>query len=226
MPIPDSVDKFPRRLARDQAYETLQEWIVDGILKPGEKVRDMDLAEAIGISRTPVREALLRLEEKGLVHFSPNRSITVSLIEVGQAYDLYPIMSSLECLGLDLTRRRRGKVDIKAMIDANQRFDRALSKGDAVEASRADHDFHHVLIRDSGNAELVQMLNDLKVKLRRLEVAYFGGNPVADRSASEHKQILEALQAGDYERAARGIETNWDNGFRRFLEHADGTVVG
>jgi DNA-binding GntR family transcriptional regulator len=98
-----------------------------------------------------------------------------------------------------------------------------LDNGYGVEASKADRDFHQVFLDRSDNPELVHIVDDLKAKLRRLEVAYFEGCMVADRSVREHEQIIEALTAGDVEAASDAVEINWRGSLARFLKQLDNT---
>lgn len=219
MPLPDSIRRIERPLVRERVYVTLRDWIVEGALKPNEKMRDADLAVRLGVSRTPVREALQRLEDEGLVRTAPNRWTRVSPSDVGDARRLYPLIWSLEALAVRSAGAHVDRTDLHEMAASNQRLARALKEKDAVTASAADHDFHFVLIRRSENPELIKILEDLKVKLRRLEVAYFQGRIVAERSVTEHKSILNALKKRDIESAAECVEANWRNSLERLARH-------
>lgn len=221
MPVPGHTKKLSKTLIREEVYASLRTWILDGTLKPGEKLRDAELAEAMGVSRMPVREAFRRLEDEGLVETAANRWTRVSLVDVEQAKRVYPILVSLESLAVSLAAPRLEKEDIRLMNDANERLRVALREGQAIEASQADRDFHEVLLEKTGNPDLARMVDDLKAKLRRLEVAYFGGSIVADRSVDEHAEILAALEEGDSERAARAVEDNWHRSLRRVLQQLE-----
>jgi DNA-binding GntR family transcriptional regulator len=102
MPLPNSAPKLNRPAVKDEVYAALLEWIVDGTLGPGERVRDKELAEALGVSRTPVREALQRLEDAGLVETSASRWTRVASLDVAQAEQVYPVVWSLETLAVEL----------------------------------------------------------------------------------------------------------------------------
>ena len=208
--------KVNRSLVREEVYATVRGWIVDGTLEPGEKLRDADLAEALGVSRMPVREALRRLEDEGLVQTAANRWTRVVPLDFDEAGDLYPILWSLEVLAISLAKGRLEADDLQAMREANARLERALAAGDAVGASEADYDFHRTLVGRSDNPHLTAMVDGLKVKLRRLDLAYFKGNSLTEQSVAEHQRILEALEVGDYDRAAEWVRTNWEESFERF----------
>lgn len=219
MPVPRQTKKLSKTLMRSEVYADLRAWIIDGTLKPGEKLKDAELAEALGVSRMPVREAFLRLEDEGLVETSANRWTRVSYVDVGQAKRIYPLVIALEKLALSLAIPRLGKAGISKMEDFNDQLSRALKEeGLAVEASEADGKFHAVFVHAADNPELAAILDNLKAKLRRLEVAYFDGCMVADRSVVEHKQLLEALRDGDPDRASEILEANWRGSLDRLVE--------
>lgn len=215
MPVPLHTPRIKRSLIREEAYEALREWIISGILKPGEQLRDQDLAEKLGTSRTPVREALRRLEDEGLVETSINRWTRVSSLDVGEAQRVYPILWTLEPLAMLLAAPGLERPDLEEMARANADLKRALHDNDPLGASRADFEFHDAFVRRSDNPHLIRIIGDLKVKLRRLEVMYFEGHVVAERSIAEHEQILTDLEKGNYEAAAGHVRANWENSLQR-----------
>jgi DNA-binding GntR family transcriptional regulator len=216
MPVPEVEPKRRRTLARDTAYADLREWILDGTLAPMERLHDLALAERLGLSRTPVREALQRLEDEGLVETSPNRWTRVAPLDPAIANDLYPIIWQLETLALELAAFQLDDAELEQMERANQRLVDALAAGDAVAASGADREFHGVYIDLCGNAELIAILQEAKVKLRRLERHYFSRHPSRE-SVAEHTALLTALELGDIAGATAAIEANWRNSQRRLL---------
>lgn len=191
-----------------------------GVLEPGERLRDGSIAESLGVSRTPVREALRRLEDEGLVESSASRWTKVSGLDLAEAVRLYPIVWALEPLALRFAARLEA-AGIERMEAANERLRRAVDESDRVAASEADMDFHKVFTDASDNAELIKMLGDLKTKLFRLEVVYFGGQELAERSIAEHERILDALRDEDYAAAARNVESNWKQSLKRLLDQED-----
>ncbi len=218
MPIPEQVDAVERQFASDRLYAVLRDWIIDGTLRPNERVRDVDIAARFGVSRTPVREALQRLEGDGLVETAPNRWTKISAVNVDDAVSIYPVLGALEALAIRLADADIEPADLSELIDANERLARALHSNGAVRASEEDVSFHRVLIWRGRNAELTRILDDLKVRLRRIEIAYFNLSLVAERSVEEHKAIIDALERGDVEAAAHAVEQNWRGGLQRLLE--------
>jgi DNA-binding GntR family transcriptional regulator len=130
MPIPSTPSAMGRSLLRDGVFRRLRDAIVDGTFAPGEQLRDGDLAEWLGVSRTPVREALLRLATSGLVVASPGRSTTVSVIDVRAVRDARDVIGAMHALAVREMAGRLTHQDIDHMRDANRRFADAVAAGD------------------------------------------------------------------------------------------------
>jgi DNA-binding GntR family transcriptional regulator len=198
----------PRTLLRDEAYARLRDAVLDGTLEPGEQLRDAELSAWLGLSRTPIREALARLEEYGLVESAPNRYTRVAPLDRRDAQDAFQVVAALHALAAVLGVPRVSDRELTAMRGANTDFATALKRGDVDAALEADDRFHAVLVQASANREIVRSLERLTPKVRRLERARFaslGGR----RSAAEHRQIIAACAAADAEAAARAVRDNW-----------------
>lgn len=206
-------------LLRDEVYDRVRDLIVTGELEPGRQLRDADIAQELGVSRTPVREALRRLEDEGLVEMSASRWTRVAELDVTEAERLYPIMWTLENLAISLTESI-GPEDVARLRDANDRLLHALEVHDGVAASQADADFHELIAHASGNQELRRLIRDLKNRVRRLEIFYFGSNVLAERSHEEHQAIIAALAEGNLSDAARISEQNWRGSLDRLRSRA------
>lgn len=217
MPIPTNTGALERPSAREQVHEALRGWIVEGNLKPGERLRDSELAQALGVSRTPVREALQRLEDDGFVETSASRWTKVAEVDRNQAIRVYPIIWDLEHSATLLAAPQLTDEYLDQMNQINRRLGRALEQDASVEASREDLEFHQVLVAASGHPELIVVLEDLKVKLRRVEIAYFGGGPSAGASVAEHDSVLEHLHNGDAYAAADAVVANWQGSLKRLV---------
>lgn len=211
-------EKLQRTFVREEAYFILRDWIVEGKLKPNEKLRDKELAEQLGVSRTPIREALLRLEEEGLVKTKPNSSTVVCPIDIHDAWHLYSIVWTLEKLALAQSFDFITAEHIDLMGKANQRLLKALKEGDCLLAVEADNDFHSVYLQLSHNVELQRILVGVKYKLKRLELYYFEYIQDAHFSYAEHQKIIEAFQKNDLPLALRALEFNWTESFSR-IQH-------
>lgn len=215
MPIPPTAPKRARSLAREDVYWQLSAWIIDGTLQPEELLRDQDIAGQLGVSRTPVREALRRLEDEGFVETALNRWTRVAPLRAAHAAELYPIVEALEILALRLAAPLLTAQDLTALHELDLQLQQALCAGDAGQAVDADTAFHDAWIFRSGNSELQQTLRGLKRKLRRVELAYFHAVTAGQASLEEHAAILAALQTGDTEQAVQAIQDNWRGSLSR-----------
>ncbi len=215
MPIPANSKPINRFSMREEVYNTLLSWIMEGELRPGEKILDKDLAEKMGVSRTPVREALRRLEDKDLVESSANRWTRVAEISLEEPESIYPILWTLEELAVAQAIESLSVPDFNKMEEINLALDRALDAGDPVAASRADAQFHDVYIDRSNNPFLINILHDLKIRYRRVEVTYFAGSACAKDSVTEHHLILEALKSGNLVQVQSMIRSNWKSSLDR-----------
>lgn len=214
MPIPRTAPKLKRPVLREEVYSTLREWIAQGVLEAGEKLKDLELAERLGVSRTPVREALQRLSQEGLVETAKNRWTRVSRLDLRAAERIYPVVSALEVLALELAFPKLTAKDLAAMQKANRKLQKSLQAQQIPEAVDADEAFHERFILRCENPELLGMLQALKLKYRRLEQTYFSGAGVRE-SLDEHGRLLAALEAGDLEGAKKALADNWQGSLRR-----------
>ncbi len=208
--------KIERTFVRHEAYLKLRDWILEGTFPPGMKLRDKDLAEGLGVSRTPVREALLRLEDEGLVQTKPNRSTHVTPIDFHNASHLYSIVWALEELALSQAFGSITEKHLQVMAEANERFLKKLKARDRMAALQADIDFHSVYIKLAQNQELEQIISEIKYKLKRLDLYYFDKIQDAALSYDEHRKIIEALRKKNLPQAMSAVECNWKNSFSRF----------
>lgn len=210
MPIP--VDHAPIRtsLLRDTVHDRLRDAIVDGTLAPGEVVRDTELAAWLGVSRTPVREALLKLGETGLVRAAPGRSTVVAEIDLDEVRAAHAVVASMHRLAVAESVARLTPGHLDRMREANQRFARAIEDGDTSAALAADDDFHAVAVDASGNRALASVLDQFSPVVRRLERRRFASYAGAE-SVALHHRLVEACAAGDVEAAADVAFRTWQN---------------
>jgi DNA-binding GntR family transcriptional regulator len=208
MPIPQT-QSLERPVLRDVVYANLRDWIVQGILQPEEKLKDDDLAKRLGVSRTPVREALMRLEDEGLIETSANRWTKVSSITLKDAELIYPIVARLETLALELAFKNLTKEDFKIMRSINQTFQKATESKKSLDAAKADVAFHQIFIGRCNNLELIRILSELKLKHERLEIAYFGDASLGKHSSKQHLQIVKWLEQENLKEAQKALADNW-----------------
>jgi DNA-binding GntR family transcriptional regulator len=207
-----------RTLAREEAYTRLREWIIDGTLQPGETLRDQAIAAALGVSRTPVREALRRLEDEGFVETALNRWTRVTPLDLEKAAETYAIVEALECLALQLAFDRVTRQDIASLIEANRAMRQAALRQDAARADQADERFHHVWISRASNSELIALLGRLKTRMRRVELAYFDAASRVRQSFREHTSLIRALKNRSLAHATAALHRNWQGSVQRLRE--------
>jgi DNA-binding GntR family transcriptional regulator len=201
---------LPRAPLREQVYEIVLHAIVNGDFPPGGQIRDLDIAESLGVSRTPVREALQRLVDEGLVQTTPGAATRVAPIDAGAVRNIYPIVGALHALAVRLGAERLGPVEVEALADANESFAAAVAERHIAAALAADDAFHAVLLDAAANAELPRTLGRLMPHIRRLQLTQFSSER-GRLSFRQHRDIIAACRRGRFEDAARTVEENWAN---------------
>jgi DNA-binding GntR family transcriptional regulator len=208
MPVPRDAVAIPRSLLRDNAYQSIRDAIVDGTLVPGERLNDADLARWLGVSRTPVREALTRLEESGLVQTKPGRYTMVSPLDVRAARAAQAVVAAMHELAVREAVPHLSRDEIEAMRAANRRFAAALQAGDVAAAITSDDEFHGVAVAASANQAIRAVLGQFTPVLRRLERLRFSSVGGRD-SVAVHQRIIDLSEAGDVQGAATAARENW-----------------
>lgn len=209
MPVPAELGKHQRSLLREQAYVSIRDAIVNGTLTPGEKLRDPELEQWLGISRTPIREAIARLETAGLVQTLPGRSTVVSVIDPQAVRDAQSVAAAMHALAIRIAVPLMGKSDHAAMVRANKDFAAALSAGDPEAAIHADDHFHSIAVDASRNRAIPVALEHVTPVLRRIEFLRFSSLS-GRQSIAQHKRIIEACREGDSDAAAHATQENWE----------------
>ena len=200
MPIPTGSAAVGRSLLRDDVYRRLRDAIVDGAFTPGEQLKDGELAEWLGVSRTPIREALLRLANSGLVVALPGRSTTVTAINAAAVRDARDVIGAMHSLAVRQVAGRLSESDLKRMRDANRRFLKAVKAGDVGAALDADEELHGVPVAALGNGALASVIEQFGPLVRRAERIRFSQDGHA--SGEVHERLIELLEAGEAEPAA------------------------
>lgn len=208
MPLPTARAAERPSSLRDYAYRQLRDAIVTGDLRPGERLRDPELEAWLGVSRTPIREAIARLETAGLVQTRRAKQTVVAPLDARSALAAQRIAAALHELAVRDAVPQLTDADLDAMREANARFAAALDADDVQAAIAADDDFHGVTVRASENPLLPTMLEQVTPLLRRLERARFAS--LAGRgSVADHERIVELCAAGRAEAAGAAARENW-----------------
>jgi DNA-binding GntR family transcriptional regulator len=210
MPVPTSPSPLRPSLLRESVHDRLRDAIVDGTLAPGEVVRDTDLAAWLGVSRTPVREALLRLGDTGLVRSAPGRSTVVAEIDLAEVREAHAVVVAMHRLAVVEAVARLTAADLDRMREANERFAAAIDAGDTDAALTADDEFHRVAVDVSGNRALATVLDQFTPVVRRLERRRFASH-AGTESVDLHARLVEACVSGDEQAAADVAFRTWQN---------------
>ncbi|HWE47981.1 MAG TPA: GntR family transcriptional regulator [Caulobacteraceae bacterium] len=197
-----------RNRARDDVRGLLRDMIVAGELASDARVEEVDLASRIGVSRTPVREALIALEQEGLVRSRPHKGFTVIAADAALVRETYPILGALEIAAMRLAWP--GLRDaVPELSELNRRLGAATSRVAQYECDRA---FHARLTSDCGNARLLGMLERERTRAQRFDGAQKRGTADLTGSCAEHMKVVAALKAGKLEGATAVLQEHWDHG--------------
>jgi DNA-binding GntR family transcriptional regulator len=202
------LEKVPRALMRDEAYERIRRAIIEGELAPGDTLRDGDLATELGLSRAPVRQALTRLAADGLVESKPQSFTRVAPVVSDDVRDALHLVRTLHEFAVRAALPRLTAAHVASMRAANARFAAAIASGEITTAIEADDELHDVPVRVCGNRAVATTLDRYTPLLRRLERARFSTLP-AHRSIQRHDQLIDAIEAGDADEAVRVTSTIW-----------------
>lgn len=188
--------------ARDRAYLDLRYRILTGRLAPGTTLLETDIAGMLGLSRTPVREAVIRLAEEGLVRIRPRHGVTVIDLTLADFRDILEVFSALEVRAVALTAGRPLLPEHRdTLVNLTQRMERATAEGDIARWSDLDDDFHATLVGLCGNSRLQRSIGEYwgqQYRGRRLILPH---RPLPTASDREHRAILAAVLAGDAQAA-------------------------
>lgn len=195
------------RLLRVQVREVLLEWLRSGKLQPGSSFTQSQLAEELGVSRTPLREALLRLEVEGFVESTDGKGFTVAPLRLETAEELYELVGYLESLALQLSPEPDS-----ARLERLRSLDRERSRAKRARIVELGTRWHEQLIGECRNSQLLELLGLARERLYRFEYALMREPEEREISRRQHEAILEALEAGDPERAERLVREHWMHG--------------
>jgi len=187
----------PLAAVRERVREELRERIVTGVLRPGDRLVERDLAEDLGVSRVPVREAIRSLEADGFVVVQSPRRVVVRQLSRVDVEELFDVREALEVLATGLACQRVDPPALRRLKRAVTEAARALAAGNINQAADANVRFHQEIVTLAGNGLLLSMLHQLEDRLRWL----FRQNEDWDRLLHEHRRLYEAIASGDPELA-------------------------
>ena len=220
-----SVDMDEYLPLRDVVFNTLRKAILKGELKPGERLMEIALAERLGVSRTPVREAMRKLELEGLVVMIPRRGAQVANITEKDLNDVLEVRIALENLSIENACARMTEEQLAELKKAGRYFEETIKEGNLVKLAEADVAFHEVIYKASDNRRLKQVLNNLREQIYRYRVEYLKEEETRNVLVKEHEEIYEAIKNRDVKKAQeisfRHIENQREAIIRSIRAEAD-----
>ena len=196
---------------RDVVFKTLRQAILKGELEPGERLMEIQLAERLGVSRTPIREAIRKLELEGLVLMIPRKGAEVAKISESNLRDVLEVRRSLEELAIDLACQRITEEELDELNKAEVDFKAAIENGDAMQIAQTDESFHEIIYNSTKNQKLVQILNNLREQMYRYRLEYIKDADKRQILMVEHEHILKALTLRHIQEAKMAVREQIDN---------------
>lgn len=196
---------------RDVVFNTLRRAILTGELKPGERLMEIHLANRLGVSRTPIREAIRKLELEGLVIMIPRRGAEVAQITEKSLKDVLEVRRALDALCAELACDRISDEEKERLRQACKEFEHATRTGDVTTIAAADVAFHDIIVEATGNKRLIQLINNLSEQMYRYRFEYIKDESGHDNLISEHRMIYESIIRQDKVKAAEAAKLHIDN---------------
>jgi DNA-binding GntR family transcriptional regulator len=204
-----SLSRLPQTTLAEQVYLALRERLLSDEAQPGEYMREVELSEALGVSRTPVREALSRLASEGFLERVPQRGVRVPERPFRDQLELFPIVSALEMLAGELALPQLGEKEIARLKQINVRMRAARRARDAALLADLNNRFHHLFCQGSGNKRLTELLDGLRVQTLHLDLWYYSSDERAEQSIQEHDEMIAAVEARNFRKALAIVRTNF-----------------
>lgn len=196
---------------RDVVFNTLRQAILRGELSPGERLLEIHLAHKLGVSRTPIREAIRKLELEGLVLMIPRKGAVVAEITEKSLRDVLEVRRALEELAAKLACEKISDGEIEELRAAAKEFENTLKTGDVTVFAEADVKFHDIIYRTTDNQRLIQLLYNLREQMYRYRVEYLKREDSHEILLAEHKHIIEMLEKRDEKGAVEAVCAHIDN---------------
>lgn len=196
---------------RDVVFNTLRQAILRGELKPGERLMEIQLANKLGVSRTPIREAIRKLELEGLVLMIPRKGAEVAEITEKNMMDVLEVRKALEELAVQLACDRISEEQIIELKFAAKEFEKTLMTEDVTQIAEADVNFHDIIFEATDNRRLITLLNNLREQMYRLRVEYLKRPEWYPQLLSEHEEIIQSIEERHREKASEIVARHIDN---------------
>ncbi|WP_419726031.1 GntR family transcriptional regulator [Terrisporobacter petrolearius] len=204
---------------RDVVFENLRTAILEGNLKAGKRLMEVQLAEQLGVSRTPIREAIRKLELEGLVVMLPRKGAYVANMSFKDLIDVLEIRASLEGLAASLASERLRDEDIVELERVAKEFEKSVRETDIDTVLKKDVEFHEKIFLMANNKKLYHLITSLWEQVHRFRVTYVSNYEASLSLVDEHNRILEAIKSGDSELAKKYATEHIELAEQFFMEN-------
>lgn len=196
---------------RDVVFNTLRNAILTGELSPGERLMEIKLADKLGVSRTPIREAIRKLELEGLVVNTPRKGAEVANISAEDLRDVLEVRRSLEVLAISLACEKMTDEALELLYENIDAFKHSIDAKATSDIASVDVTFHDIIYKSTGNNRLIQILNNISEQMYRYRFEYIKNKESWNRLVEEHMNIYEAIKNRDKDLAVKSILLHIDN---------------
>ena len=191
---------------REMVYEELKMQILTGEIVPGTRMMEVDLAAEMGVSRTPVREAIRKLEKEGLVTIEPRRGAYASRISTQDMIEILEVRQDLEGLAAFFAASRMSPENLALLREISANYNKAVEEGNMGDLIQYDTRFHRLIVDSCSNKILVNMVEQLQELVLRFRYIYYDNFKRAEKMPAEHQEILDAIASGDADRARQAAD--------------------
>lgn len=191
---------------REIVFEELRNLILTGKIEPGTRMMEIELADEMGVSRTPIREAIRKLEEEGLVVIEPRKGAYVSEISVPDIVNILEVRENLDGLTAFFAAQRISEKGKESLLEASKKFNIAVESGDMDEMIKFDSMFHRIIVDETNNSYLVNIMERIQELVLRFRYIYYKDFKRAEEMPDEHRIITNAIINGDSETAREESE--------------------
>ena len=193
--------KLNYKTLRQEVVDEIRQRILTGDFQAGERIKENEMAQQLGVSRGPVREALRQLEQEGLVVMIPRRGAQVANITEKDLNDVLEVRIALENVAIEKACARMTEEEMRRLWLAAKEFEHTIAEGNLVKLAEADVAFHEVIYQASDNKRLIQVLNNMREQIYRYRVEYLKEGETRDVLVKEHEELTKAIRERDVERA-------------------------
>lgn len=220
--LPSTLSIRDRSSLQEKVYVLLHDAIISGELRPGQRLVEHRLADQLGVSRVPIREAIRKLEQEKLVAVSPRRAVVVRDIDPREVEETFIVRLTLEGAAARLAAARASEADIRRLEEILASMEEALTAGNKAGLAQSNYEFHDAIVAMSENRKLIELVDDLRNTIERFRRLYRDRVGHSEIRSREHYIILRAIADHDGERAEQLIRTHLEGSLSRLIRSLHG----